>query len=542
MAGASGIRAHQQKLDVVANNIANLNTTGFKKSDVLFSDLIYTDYSNAVGASTVTGLGGTNPKQVGNGVQVASITSDFSQGVLSTTGSELDFAIEGNGFFVVGGDVQEYTRDGSFSVDSTGYLVDPATGKHVQRIGSVGETLNGQPGFQVSGDTRINIPLGAAVAGQGTTSMDLLGNLPSSAVPPITEILTTAAPWTAGGSPITNTSLLNDLDFNIFDYTTGDTIEIGGTNFDGSSFSFSLAAGPTTTIGDLTTEINSNMVGGAVEITPTGNLLVRADQPGDALLSLTINDGDTNVGESSFEDVRFVVETDGKDADVFRSTVQIFDNRGTPHALNVAYEKTDFNTWNAVFTPGNPNVTLLDGEITEISFNEQGVFQAVNGVGDGDANIELTIQSNSGTQAIQFSLDSLSHLATNFTATYEQDGFSPGTIIAMEVDANGTLSGIANNGRRVEVAQLAIASFNNVHGLSQSGENYFVQSATSGEPTIGTGNSSGRGQVRGGQLEASNVDVAFEFTQLIIAQRGFSANARTITIATEVLQELNNIF
>ena len=114
--------------------------------------------------------------------------------------------------------------------------------------------------------------------------------------------------------------------------------------------------------------------------------------------------------------------------------------------------------------------------------------------------------------------------------------------MSLSISGDGVLSGIASNGRSLEVAQMAIARFANNQGLENVGDNYFVQTANSGTPDIGSGQSSGRGVVRGAQLESSNVDVALEFTQLIIAQRGFSANARSITVADEILQELNNIF
>ena len=540
LTGASGLLAHQQKLDVVANNIANLNTTGFKSHNVVFSDLIYTNRSSAVGSSGPED-GGINPTQIGNGVQVAEVSQNFNQGVLEATGSDFDFAIDGDGFFVVAGDQQQYTRDGSFAIDSSGFLVDPATGLHVQRIGAVGETADGVPGFQSAGDTRVNIPLGVSVPGQATTSTDLIGNLPALAVPAFTEVLTTASPLTTAGAVATGATLLNDLDLNGTDYTAGDTIEIIGTDINGASFSSNFSVGPTTTLADLTTAINGNLTGASVNVSPEGNLLLTADQPGDALLSLQLANGDSNIGSSQFEDAAFVIETDGRDPDSVDSTIQIFDSRGEPHSINVTFQKTDFNRWRAEFTPADGSVTLDDNVISEIVFNEDGSFQTVSGIGDGDSNISFTVDTLTGSQEVQFDLDNLTHLATNFSATFDQDGFSPGTIVSVNVAADGTLSGIASNGRSLDVAQLAIARFSNNQGLESLGNNYYAQTANSGIPDIGNGQSDGRGIIRGGQLESSNVDVALEFTQLIIAQRGFSANARSITVATEILQELNNI-
>ena len=539
--GATGLLAHQQKLDVVASNIANLNTTGFKSQRVLFSDLIYTDRAPAVGASGDVD-GGVNPIQVGNGVRVAEVSQNFTQGVLNASSGEFDYALDGDGFFVIKGDQQAYTRDGSFSVDSSGYLVDPATGGYVQRFGAKGETTATEPGFQIPGDTRIQIPLGASVSGKATSTAELIGNLPASAVPPLAEVLTTSFPFTAAGVAATPTTLLNDLDFNGVNYAPGDSIDIVGTNVDGSSFSTNLPADTTTTVDDLVNSINASIVGASVSLDATGNLLVTADDVGDALLSLQLSDNAGNVGETEFEDAIFIVETDGKSGDTVDSTLQIFDTRGEPHLLNVTFEKTGNNTWAANFSSSDPMVTLNDGLISEIRFNEDGSFQIMNGTGLGDANIEVDIDSIIEPQEIDISLDSLSHLATNYSATFQQNGFSPGTIVKMNVSADGVVSGIASNGREVQVAQLAIARFSNQQGLENLGDNYYGQTANSGTPDIGVGAANGRGAVRGEHLESSNVDVALEFTQLIIAQRGFSANARSITVATEVLQELNNIF
>ncbi len=113
--------------------------------------------------------------------------------------------------------------------------------------------------------------------------------------------------------------------------------------------------------------------------------------------------------------------------------------------------------------------------------------------------------------------------------------------MSVGVSAAGVLEGIATNGKRVPIAQLAIANFSNNEGLEAIGQNYFRETFNSGVAKIDSTFAGKNGSVRGGQLESSNVDVALEFTQLIVAQRGFSANARSITVASEILQELNNL-
>ena len=120
---------------------------------------------------------------------------------------------------------------------------------------------------------------------------------------------------------------------------------------------------------------------------------------------------------------------------------------------------------------------------------------------------------------------------------YQQDGFGAGTLNSISVSGDGMLFAVASNGSIFPIAQLAIASFQNRKGLAAIGNNAFEQSLNSGPPQIG----GHHGTVKAGQLESSNVDIAYEFTQLIVAQRGFSANARTVTVSSEVLEELTNI-
>ena len=538
--GASGLLAHQRKLDVVANNIANVNTNSYKTQRILFSDLIYSDNRPALGPSDTHG--GINPQQIGNGVGVSQVTRNFQQGVLNNTGEDFDFAIQGEGFFVVSGEEQFFTRDGSFATDSNGYLVDPASGSHVQRFGVIGEGNGTDPSYQVAGDNRISVPLGVSVPGRPTSEVILNGNLPSAATPPLAEVLITASPLEVSGIPATIASLLNDLDSNLADYQVGDTIEIVGSNVDGSSFSVSLPVGPASTLGDLVDSINAEIEGASVQVSSTGNLVVNADEAGNALLSLQLSDGTSNVGETDFVNSVFVIETDGKPADSSEATIQVFDQRGQAHNLLLSFEKQDSNVWDARFSSNDSELTLTDDLVARIVFREDGSFQAVDGAGICDSNIELTLNTFSEPQTISINLEGLTHLATNYSATHGQDGFPPGNIVSVNTSSDGILTGVATNGRQIEIAQLAVATFENEHGLESFGSNYFQQTPNSGEPDINTALSAGAGEIRGGQLETSNVDIALEFTQLIVAQRGFSANARSITVATEILQELNSIF
>ena len=173
--GISGLRAHQTMLDVTGNNIANVNTTAFKASATQFQDTLSQLTQGAGGPSTT--VGGTNPAQVGLGVQVAGISTNFTQGSSQSTGKASDMLISGDGFFVTqqGGETV-YSRAGTFDFDSSGRLVTPS-GAIVQGWTAVDGVVN--EGGAVG---NISLPLNAVIPGKTTTSATMTGNLPSDAV------------------------------------------------------------------------------------------------------------------------------------------------------------------------------------------------------------------------------------------------------------------------------------------------------------------------------------------------------------------------
>jgi len=174
--GSSGLLANSAALDVVGNNLANLNTTGYKTQRVLFKDQLYQTLSN--GSVGSTSNGGTNPIQQGFGVGVSGIESNFLQGAINPTSRPLDAAIQGKGFFVLRNSTgQVYSRSGAFDIDANGFMVDPTTGFFVQRAGTVGDAGGVTPGFQVPGNNNIKIPFGVGVPGVATANVNFQGNL-----------------------------------------------------------------------------------------------------------------------------------------------------------------------------------------------------------------------------------------------------------------------------------------------------------------------------------------------------------------------------
>ena len=174
-AGVSGMQNHQTRMDVIGNNIANVNTTGFKKGRVDFQDMISQQLSGA--AAPTTEVGGVNPKEVGLGVQTAAIHNIFTQGNLQSTGVGTDVAIQGNGFFVLkNGEKSFYTRNGAFGIDKDGTLVNPANGYRVQ--GWMARELNGEMVIQTAASaTDLVIPVGSKDPARATQNVNFACNL-----------------------------------------------------------------------------------------------------------------------------------------------------------------------------------------------------------------------------------------------------------------------------------------------------------------------------------------------------------------------------
>lgn len=539
----SGLRVNQQTLDVVGNNLANLNTTAFKSQRVNFSDLLYQTLTS--GSSGSSFLSGTNPIQVGLGVKVESVDSNFQQGGLQATGNPFDLAIQGNGFFVVNDTVRDlYTRSGTFGVDGQNFLVDPGTGFRVQRFGTLGEGSATSPGFQIPGSKDIKIPFGTAIPGQVTSSVTLQGNLSANAVGPLAQVLTSSQPYKVGGVAATASTLLNNLDDSTAPYQGADTIRIQGTATNGTAVNDTFSVGATTTLGDLVNRINADFPGSTASIDTNGNLVVTADATGPSQLSLTIADSPNNVGGLKWSNHVSTITTTGKDGDTVTTAIQIFDPQGTAHNLSLTFQKTAADTWNLTGTVPPADGSVVNGSVQGITFNDNGSLRLVTG------NAQMTFQFNgvSTQQTVNFNFGSPNGFngltqfgSASSAAATSQDGFAAGFLSNISVGKDGVIDGIFTNGKSLPIAQLAIAVFSNPDGLNREGNNDFSLGAQSGIPQTGPGLSGGRGTVLQGTTEQSNVDVALEFTKLIIAQRGYEVNARTITVSNEVLQTLGEI-
>ena len=413
-AAISGLRNHQTMMDVVGNNIANINTTGFKSSQAVFSEVLSQTIRGA-GAATVNN-GGSNPTQIGLGSRVAAITSSFSQGALQRTDRSTDFAIQGDGFFAVNqGGQSLYTRAGSFSVDALGRLV-------TQDGGLVQGWQASNGSVATTGPTGpITIPVGDLIPPQRTSALTIGGNLPSDAA--VGTSVVAAADVYDGSGAVTNLRL---------EYTK--------------------------------------------TATNTWSLGARYVDPAGALQPPT-----------------------------------------TGAAQNIATLTFDPNSGKLT----SPTTETLAGGFLP-SFPTQ------------------SIALNFGNSASATSLSQYSKLSS--VAVVDQDGQGAGTLSGFTVSQDGLLVGSYTNGRTRPIGQLSLVNFANPEGLQKSqGSSYYTSTVNSGLPQVGTPSSGGRGTISGGALEMSNVDLSQEFTNLIVAQRGFQANSRVVTTSDEMLQEVVNL-
>jgi len=268
--------------------------------------------------------------------------------------------------------------------------------------------------------------------------------------------------------------------------------------------------------------------------------------PGGALSPLQITSGTINPPKATAN-----VQTDlNLDADTavngtFSTPVTVFDSLGATHVLTVDFTKTAANTWNYNLTipaadvggTGAP-VSIKTGTLT---FNGNGQLTApatdvtgiaVSGLANGAAalNFNWNLYDGNGNGL----LTQVSG-ASSTTSTH-QDGFATGGLQSFTIGADGTISGTFSNGETGQLGQIAIASFTNEQGLVRDGSNLYTTSPSSGEAAVGVAGTNGRGTIAGGSLESSNVDIATQFAALIVAERGYQANAKAVTTFDEVSQ------
>jgi len=575
--GVTGLQSHQIAMDVESDNIANVNTTGFKYSRANFSNLLA--QTSSIATAPQGALGGKNPVQVGLGTTTSSTTRIFSQGSIQNTDKNTDMAIQGDGFFVVspdGGKTNKYTRDGDFKFDASGNFVnnsgfiaqgwniDPKTNK-VDSTGPIGN-INISPGLTTPANPTNKVVLKANL----NSGADVHSDSPAYS---ITDDGVVADDGNGNSTEVSgDVGVLFNANGEAFSLQPGQGVNI---DFGGGAKSFIYDPNGDQT-GDYTfttmKDLRDDMDQEASNVAGT-NVTVTVDDQGQFTVQNTDGTGnDLNIDVTAYSDsdttenVKFTdtmkalnatlpaggagkAVSQAFNAATHSSSIDIFDSLGSKHTLRMSFRKTGISKWDMKVTvpePGeintNPTAStpanMVRGSVT---FNDDGSLSTY-----APPNISYTANNgSSANQQINLSLGNTNHFdgMTSFdsdssTSGISQDGYTGGDLVGIRIDQSGTLVGSFSNGRSFGLAQMAMAKFTNSEGLSSSGSNVYDQTANSGDPIIGTAATAGRGFIQASALESSNVDLSKSLTNLIVVQRGYEANGKTITTSDQMLQTL----
>lgn len=587
--GVTGLQSHQIAMDVESNNIANVNTIGYKYSRANFSDLLA--QTNQIATAPQGALGGKNAVQIGLGTTVSSVTRIHSQGSIQNTDKNTDVAIQGDGFFIVssdGGNTYKYSRSGDFKFDAGGNFVDN-NGFIVQgwlRDKDTGLVDSTAP------IANITIPPGLTTPANESSEIVVKANLSSSGI--VTQYSPTyALDATAGlgaAEKAEDMGVMFNASGEAFQLSPAAAGPVGGqgitVSFDGGTTTqeFRYTSGTpipgTVVAGDyyfqttedlragLQTLASTASLGATVTVDAQGKFIVN-NSAGAAALDITIAGiTDANTVENTRFTQNFATmagalpvgtslkQSQAVNAATHSASIDIYDSLGSKHTVKMDFRKQMVNIasgiteWGYTITVprpasigGNtPNENILEGGI--ISFGNTGAL-----AGYTIPSIDFSPNNGaSSNQSVNLDFGSIGAFdgITSFdnasgTSGISQDGFPGGDLVGIRIDQSGTLVGSFSNGRSFGLAQIGMAKFSNNEGLVSDGGNVYLQSANSGDPIIGTAASAGRGFMQSSALEASNVDLSKSLTNLIIIQRGYQANGKTITTSDTLLETLLGI-
>lgn len=541
--GVSGLKTHQTKMDVIGNNIANVNTVGFKSSSVTFSEIMYQNLSGASGPNALTGTGGVNAKQIGLGVTTGSTSVNITgAGASQTTGGAFDIKLNdtnsATSFFIVSnGSGTQFTRAGSFYVDGAGNLCMTSTGYNVM-------------GWQVDPTT-------------GDIRKDTV-----SALRVMSEKNMTSAP-----EATTNGRCEGVLDKNSTDVTSeaGQAMNLSFYDALGYSYVAKFAIKETNrATGEYTVELTDIL-----------------DSTNKSILDQTKYDSVTGTYDPDYlGDIFGAVKSQTKNYTpragwtTVDAANNIFEYNATYYRYDAAagnlVEVADNGGGNYVQVPGGTTktlaeafgvspyatgITMTNGVVTAnvsganytLKFNpDDGVFDYIGANGQDNVFLNLKDTLGGNFEDIDIDFTGTKWFDNGGSSTIGMDkgdvdgktgtGKKLGDMIGVFVDTNGKIYGSYDNGNTILLGQIAVAQFANAMGLEKVGDNCYTTTLNSGEfDGIGVDITAGGGTMSTGMLEMSNVDLSSEFTEMITTQRGFQANSRIITVSDTLLEELINL-
>ena len=560
--GVSGLGAQSQSTAMVANNIANVNTVGFKRSEAAFFSLVTTQSRSSLYSP------GT--------VAINRIQRVDQQGPIQQTGSATDAAISGNGFFVVKREAsaaQEflYTRGGSFSEDATGLLrntagfalygwpIDstgalPANQGDLTSLTAVDVAFLGgltRPTSTASmavnlnaksvDETLANALVNASDFSRGLTVYDSLG----SAQVMTLKFTKTYGPHGTNGGIVKNlsstSSLVNDLGL-----TSGNQFSLAVDGGAARVYDIAVASGgdvTVATIGDIISDINANVPGAVAFLGNDGELVIQRDSfvngaiedialanvTGNPLTGLGLG-----VGIFSSNDLNNATYDNGDPAD---SPLYSSEEFPAPQFLpgDASYNNRGWWQMQIIHPDGS---TISQGLI---NFNGDGTLNALpDNNGNKDINLsQIDWGNGSNPQNIDLDIERFSQFSGNFDVIgSDQNGAELGLRTGVEITRDGYVVARFSNGASANLYKLPLVTFANPNGMTEVSGTAYSKNDASGEENLREAGEGGAGFLEASTIESSNVDLADEFAKLIVGQRAFSANTKVITTVDQMTQDL----
>lgn len=509
-AGISGLNASSKQMDVIANNIANVNTIGYKAGKIFFADVL---------SQSISG-GSSGSMQVGRGVAVTEVGTLFGSGSFETTGNATDVAIDGDGFFMVNDSngATYYTRAGAFHLDNNGNLVD-TNGYKLQGFNFFGSTTgrisdislrNVQSAPQVTStfSAGVNLNSETRTGDTYTTTQTVYDSLGARHSLGLTFQKTEKnGYWGVQSSLDGSDAITQDYYGLVFD--TNGVLH--------SLYTATCGASPVNHSGGGTGTVDSVIVNKRGQLYQNGVITLTrgANENAWTITSPEYTNLNYRLGESDIDDI-IAIDLDGEG--------------GTD--ITIAISPIGWANGD------NFTLTIVQNEISPVDFsvrfhNSDGTLP--NGATIGNRGV--ITWDIAGTSALTVT----NYASTSVIKSLKNDGYASGLLKSLSIRGDGVISGFFTNGQTSDLAQIVLADFDNPWGLKKMGSNLFAETVRSGPAVRNVPGASGMGELASNSLEMSNTDVATEFINMITAQKAYQASARVITTQDQMLSELMNI-
>ena len=504
--GVSGLNAQSRAIGNISDNLANTSTTGYKRTDTSFQQLVV----NSSARNNTPG-----------GVIASPVYRNNIQGALQSTASGTDLAITGNGFFTVAATPNQpqltYSRRGDFLLNNNGFVVNGA-----------GQFLRAYAANQTPGSNVVNVNTAALVPVQinpaplpavATGTINYNANLPSNYSGTRNQFTLTLSGTAAAAGAVT-------------------------TNVAGTAITSAVTVGSTAAsrASDLASQINASAAltnAGISAAVNGGQVIISGPATGTAI---TVTSG---AAPPAGLTASLTQTQAGAPPNPLNSSINIYDSLGNLQTVQLTWTKLAApNQWQLdVASPGGAGGVTT----TNVVFNNAGQLQTIGGVASNTLAIPQvtfpgaqpqTVAVNFGAAGLTQFADTQQQLAVR---TLSQDGSGTGTFQDLTVSRDGFIVANYSNGLQRSLYQIPLATFPAPNSLQRNSGGALQQTVDSGNPIFNVPGSGGAGTLTANTLEGSNVDISDEFSKLIVSQRVFSANARIITTTDKLLEEVVNL-